>query len=133
MRQMQLCAGGIVLDAARRLALVQRANPPSAGTWSVPGGRCGPDESPEQACVREVAEETGLSVEVERHAGQVSREGPGGVTYLIDDYVCRVVGGVLTAGDDAADVRWVTRKDLADLELAPGLYDALAGWDLLPD
>jgi ADP-ribose pyrophosphatase YjhB (NUDIX family) len=80
-----------------------------------------------------VAEETGLAVEVVRHAGQVSRAAPGGVTYVIDDYVCRVVGGVLKAGDDAADVRWVTRAELVALELAPGLYEALAGWDALPD
>jgi len=132
MRQVEPCAGGIVLDAQGRIALVQRANPPSAGSWSVPGGRCRPGESPERACVREVAEETGLAVEVVRHAGQVERTGPGGVVYLIDDYVCRVVGGELAAGDDAADVRWVTRAELAGLELAPGLYDALAGWDVLP-
>jgi ADP-ribose pyrophosphatase YjhB (NUDIX family) len=133
MRQVQPCAGGIVLDDERRLAVVRRANPPSAGSWSVPGGRCLPGEPPEQACVREVAEETGLSVEVVRHAGHVSRDAPDGSTYRIDDYVCRVVGGELTAGDDASDVRWVTRAQLTELELAPGLYEALDGWGVLPD
>jgi ADP-ribose pyrophosphatase YjhB (NUDIX family) len=133
MQQGQPCAGGILFDAARRLAVVRRANPPAAGSWSVPGGRCRPGEPPEQACVREVAEETGLAVEVVRHAGQVVRAASGGGTYLIDDYVCRVVSGELCAGDDASDARWVTRAELAGLDLAPGLYDALAEWNLLPD
>jgi hypothetical protein len=63
----------------------------------------------------------------------VFRAAPDGGTYRIDDYVCRVVGGELVAGDDAADARWVTRSELAELTLAPGLYEALSGWDALPD
>jgi ADP-ribose pyrophosphatase YjhB (NUDIX family) len=131
--QRQPCAGGIVHDAALRLLLIRRGREPSAGTWSVPGGRCLPGESPAAACVREVQEETGLTVEVVRLAGRVERAAPGGAVYVIDDFTCRVVGGELVAGDDAVDARWVTRAELAGLELAPGLHDALADWGLLPD
>jgi ADP-ribose pyrophosphatase YjhB (NUDIX family) len=80
-----------------------------------------------------VAEETGLAVEVIRHVGQVVRDAPGGDSYLIDDYVCGVVSGELRAGDDASAVRWVTRAELTGLALAPGLYEALAEWGVLPD
>jgi 8-oxo-dGTP diphosphatase len=131
------CAGGIVLDAAGRILLIRRGRPPSAGSWSVPGGRCEPGEAPADACVRELAEETGLVVAVERWAGQVERAAPDGAIYVIDDFVCRVLpgplgAGLLRAGDDAVDARWFTRADLAGVDLAPGLYDALAGWGLLP-
>jgi ADP-ribose pyrophosphatase YjhB (NUDIX family) len=126
------CAGGIVHDAARRVLLIRRGQPPSAGSWSIPGGRCLQGEDPAAACVREVAEETGLSVEVLRFAGQVERAAPSGGVYVIDDFACRVVGGELTAGDDAADARWVTRAEMAELELAPGVYEALDDWGLLP-
>jgi ADP-ribose pyrophosphatase YjhB (NUDIX family) len=129
----QACAGGIVFDDARRLLLVRRGRPPAAGSWSIPGGRCLEGEEPAAACVREVAEETGISVAVVRHAGRVARPAPGGGTYLIDDYVCRVEGGRLQAGDDAVDARWVTRDELAALLLTPGLFDALAEWDALPE
>jgi 8-oxo-dGTP diphosphatase len=128
----QPCAGGIVLDPALRLLVIRRGQPPSAGSWSVPGGRCLPGESAATACVREVAEETGLRVEVLRFAGRVERAAPSGGSYLIDDFVCRVVDGSLVAGDDAVDARWVTRAELAELELAPGLYTALEEWGLLP-
>ena len=126
------CAGAIVLDGTGRLLLIRRGNPPSQGSWSVPGGRCGPGESAADACVREVAEETGLSVGVQRFAGHVERDGPDGRIYDIDDFVCTVLGGTLRAGDDAAEVRWVQRVELADLELVPGLLDALTAWDVLP-
>jgi 8-oxo-dGTP diphosphatase len=126
------CAAGIVHDQAGRLLLIRRGQPPAAGSWSVPGGRCRPGESPADACVREVAEETALEVAVVRLAGRVERAAPGGGVYVIDDFVCRVVGGDLRAGDDAADARWVSRDELAALELAPGLYAALDEWRLLP-
>jgi ADP-ribose pyrophosphatase YjhB (NUDIX family) len=129
----QACAGGIVHDDAGRLLLIRRAQPPSAGSWSVPGGRCRPGESAADACVREIAEETGLTVRIVRHAGQVEREAPDGGVYVIDDFVCRPLGGSLRAGDDASDVRWVSAGELATLTLAAGLRDALAEWDLLPD
>src|SRR4051812_1006384 len=128
----QLCAGGIVHDAAGRVLLVRRGKAPSAGSWSVPGGRCLPGESAADACVREVAEETGMTVEVIRLAGTVERAAPDGGVYVIDDFTCRVVGGELAAGEDATDARWVSRAELAGLPLVPGLLDALAEWNALP-
>ena len=125
------CAGGVVFDAAGRLLLVRRARPPAAGAWSVPGGRCEPGEPPEAACVREIAEETGLTVRVTGWAGRVERAAPGGGTYVIDDYACALVGGALRAGDDAADARWFDPGQLAALPLVPGLLDALREWGLL--
>lgn len=129
----QPCAGGIVRDAAGRLLLVRRGRAPSAGLWSVPGGRCLPGESAADACVREVAEETGLVVEIVRLAGTVERPAPDGGVYVIDDFVCRPVGGELVAGDDATDARWVSRREMAELPLVPGLVEALGEWDALPD
>jgi 8-oxo-dGTP diphosphatase len=120
------------VDAAGRLLLVRRGRPPAAGSWSVPGGRCHPGEPPAGGCVREVAEETGLAVTVIRRAGRVERAAPDGGVYVIDDFVCEVVGGVLCAGDDAVDARWFAPDDLIGLELVPGLLDALAEWDVYP-
>ena len=116
-----------------RLLLIRRGRAPAKGSWSVPGGRCLPGEPPADACGREVREETGLDVTVVRHAGRVERDAPDGSVYVIDDYVCRVTGGELAAGDDATDAAWVSRAELAALTLSPGLLAALAEWALLPD
>lgn len=127
------CAGGIVHDGARRLLLIRRGQEPSAGSWSVPGGRCRPGEAAAAACVREVSEETGLEVAVVRWAGRVERVAPSGGIYVIDDFVCSLQGGELRAGDDAIDARWVTRAELVGLDLVPDLYATLEAWGVLPD
>jgi len=49
--------GAIVFDDRRRLLLVQRANPPAQGRWSVPGGHVEPGESDEAATLRELGYE----------------------------------------------------------------------------
>ena len=119
-------------DDAGRLLLVRRANPPAQGLWSIPGGRVEPGEGDEVAVVREVAEETGLQVTAERLVGSVERDGLDGDVYVIEDYLCRVVGGRLAAGDDASDAGWFTAAALAALATSPGLVEALTEWDVMP-
>lgn len=125
-----------MFDSDGRLLLIRRGTPPAQGSWSVPGGRVEPGETIAAACVREVAEETGLDVRVLRLAGRVYRDGPGGVVYAIDDFVCEPTGGTLHAATDADDARWVDAATYRMLDdqgaLAPQLTEALASWDALP-
>jgi 8-oxo-dGTP diphosphatase len=126
-------AGAIIFDGDGRLLLIRRLRPPGAGRWSVPGGKCGPDEAAAAACVRECREETGLLVEVERHAGRVWLPADGTDRFVVDDFVCTLVGGTARAGDDAEALRWVGRAELVQLPLVDGLLETLTSWRLLPD
>lgn len=133
------CVGAIVHDRAGRLLLVQRANPPAAGTWSIPGGRVEPGEDDATAVAREVAEETGLAVRVGALVGEVERDAPDGRVYVIRDYACALEAGAAddgaalpVAADDAADARWVDLADLRTLTLAPLLRETLEQWRVLP-
>ena len=127
------CAGAVVFDDAARLLLVKRANPPAQGLWSLPGGRLEPGESAEDAVVREVAEETGLAVRVEREVGTVERASPSGDTYVIRDFLCVMSepGSAPIAGDDAADARFASHSELLELPTSPGLLEALSDWGLI--
>jgi 8-oxo-dGTP diphosphatase len=125
------CVGAIVTDDTGRLLLVRRGHEPEAGRWSLPGGRVKPGESDPQALVREVHEETGLWVEPGRLVGAVERPAPAGAVFDISDYAASVSGGLLAAGDDAADVRWVHPRDLDRLTLTSGLARTLADWGVL--
>jgi ADP-ribose pyrophosphatase YjhB (NUDIX family) len=58
------CAGTLVVDGSSVL-LVQRTQPPSVGSWSVPAGYLEHDEPPHEAAARELEEETGLTVDPE--------------------------------------------------------------------
>jgi ADP-ribose pyrophosphatase YjhB (NUDIX family) len=129
------CVGGLVYDDRGRLLLVLRAHDPARSTWSIPGGKVESGEDGAAAVVRELREETGLEVAPTRQVGVVERPAPDGGTFVIEDFACQVLGGVLRAGDDADDVRWFSAADLAATDpasLAPGLLDALAGWTALP-
>lgn len=129
------CVGAVVRDCAGRLLLVQRANEPGRGRWSLPGGRVEPGESDPRALARELLEETGLTVHVGALVGIVERPAANG-TYLIYDYACRVTGGDLRAGDDAMDAAWVDGTEFAELEhghaLTPLLAETLRRWGVLP-
>ena len=108
--------GAIVFDDAGRLLVIRRGRAPAAGLWSVPGGKLELGETLAAAVAREVREETGLEVEVGALVAVIERP-----PYVILDYRARVIGGVLGAGDDASDARWVTDDELAALATTPGL------------
>ncbi len=92
-------------------------------------------EADDEAVRRELAEETGLSVTVDRLVGTVTRPADRG-SYEIHDYLCQVRSGVLRAGDDASDARWCSTAILTTLReadlLVEGLYTALDEWGQLP-
>ena len=125
------CVGAIVTDGQGRLLMIKRGHEPGAGLWSIPGGRIEPGETDAEAVVREMIEETGLTVEVGRLIGRVQRPGLNGAVIDIRDYAATVTGGTLRAGDDAADARWVAPAELESLDITEGLIDALTDWGVL--
>jgi len=126
------CVGAIITGPGGRLLLIRRGKEPEAGRWSLPGGRIEPGETDEQALVREVREETGLQVVPGPLIGAVDRPQPDGRVLVIRDYAATVTGGVLAAGDDAADVRWAGAGELAGLALTTGLRQILDAWGVVP-
>jgi 8-oxo-dGTP diphosphatase len=116
-----LAAGAVVRDAAGRLLLVRRAKDPEAGRWTLPGGRVEPGETPAAAAAREVTEETGLVVAVGREWLVIDRPAGPDAVFEIHDFVAEPVGGILRAGDDAADAGWFSPAELARLPLTTGL------------
>ena len=135
------CVGAVIRDEAGRMLLILRGHEPGKGLWSIPGGRIEPGESDEQAVLREVREETGLEVSCGRFLGTAELPGLAGAVVVIRDYEAVVSPGrgggataiaTATAGDDAADLRWVTdaEADAMDArgEITAGLLAALRSW-----
>ncbi len=109
------------------MLLVRRGNPPAAGRWAFPGGRVEPQESLSCAVEREVAEETGLEVQCGELIG-VAEHISDSRHYVILDYAveCSPVA-VPTAGDDAAEARFVSFAELesGSLPLSVGMREFL--------
>ena len=100
---------GLVFDDDGRVLLHRRAD---TGKWSVIGGLPNPGEEPAEAVVREVFEETGVTVEPERITGVYSTPRvrlPNGdeVQSIVTTFRCRPVGGTPHVHDDESlEVRY---------------------------
>jgi mutator protein MutT len=113
---------GAVIAERGRVVLVKRGHPPLAGEWSIPGGMLEVGETLREGVVREVREETGLTVEAADLLGvydRLLRDDVGRVLYhyVLVDFLCRRVRGELAASGDAAEVRWFTAEEVAALAL----------------
>ena len=90
----------VVLDRDKVL-LVKRKVPPKAGFWCLPGGFMELGERPEQAALRELKEETGLTGTIEMLLGVTSNPSAAYDTVLMLGYLVRRISGNVRAGDDA--------------------------------
>ncbi|WP_047871784.1 NUDIX domain-containing protein [Nocardiopsis sp. RV163] len=108
----------VVVNDEGEVLLHRRADD---GRWATPGGILEPEEEPARAVVREVREETGVEVEVERLTSVLAQEPftyPNGDRVQILDlaFRCRPVGGAPDAsGDESLDVRWFPPGALPDM------------------
>lgn len=92
------------------LVLVKRKFEPFVGDWCLPGGFIEATEHPADSAIREVLEETGLNIEIDR---LVDASSPGrGINVVILFYLARPASGTATPGDDASDVKAFRRDEL---------------------
>ncbi|MGH8992672.1 MAG: NUDIX hydrolase [Acidimicrobiia bacterium] len=124
-------AVGAVVRRGDEILLVRRGRGAGVGRWSLPGGRVEFGETLAGAVAREVAEETGLDIEVGDFIGWAERMGtePFDYHYVILDFAAspRRPEAAVRAGDDADEAAWFPCADLPDVDLVAGLYDFLTG------
>lgn len=104
-----------MLDADSRLLLARRGIDPYIGMWDTIGGFLEETETPEEALVREVVEETGLDVERGDYVGTyVDRYGEGddAVTTLNLVFEAHTDDGVPRPADDVAELQWFPLDEL---------------------
>ena len=114
-----------------RGALIGRTDRRGRLLWSLPKGHVEPGETPEQAAVREVAEETGIAGEILGSLGTIDfwfiAEGRR-VHKTVHHFLLRAVGGELSDADiEVTKVEWVPFPQIADRLAYPderGLVDA---------
>ena len=118
---------GVIEDHGKILVL-RRA--PSmtykAGAWDLPGGHLAAGETLEECLAREVTEETGLAIEIDRLL--CANKAPGSYLQLI--YACRLASDFRTVtlqAHEHADWRWATLGEISQLgELIPYLDQIIA-------
>ncbi|MCO5992653.1 (deoxy)nucleoside triphosphate pyrophosphohydrolase [Actinoallomurus rhizosphaericola] len=110
-----LVVGAAIIDRGRLLA-AQRADPPElAGGWEFPGGKVEPEETEQDALVRECREELGVDVTVGARVGQDCPLHNGLVMRV---WTAAIVRGEPEAREHSA-LRWLTAAELFDVPWLP--------------
>ncbi len=123
---------GLVKDGQGKILLQKRIDPliPSAdGKWELPGGRIDYGESPEQALIREFAEETGGTISVNKLLSSIQssiweRSDGGEQQAIVICYEAEWLKGEPQPLDKkVSEVRWFTREEIESLELLRGVSE----------
>ena len=113
---------GVVIWRQEEVLLIRRGKPPREGEWSLPGGAQNVGETVRDTALREVREETGLTI----HLGDLievvdaifpDENGKILHHYTLIDFVGEWAAGTAIASDDAAEVRWVLPQDMKKYQL----------------
>ncbi|MDX2644345.1 NUDIX domain-containing protein [Streptomyces sp. PA03-1a] len=116
-------AGAVVREDGRLLAIRRADN----RAWELPGGVLELDDAPEDGVRREVREETGIHVEVDKLTG-VYKNTARGIVALV--FRCKPSGGTERTSDESTAVDWLTPDEVAERMsevFAVRLLDALDG------
>lgn len=97
-----------------KVLLVKRGIEPGKGLWAPPSGFIDPGETAEQACLRELEEETGLTGRIIELLGVYTQDARVYGPVLVVMYLIDNLQGELKADDDAVDVRFINIDDAAD-------------------
>lgn len=114
---------GVICFRGDDVLLIRRGKPPLSGGWSIPGGHIEFGERAQDAALRELKEETGITARLcglvdvvdgiftSRTTGDVTRH------YLLCDYAARWVAGEPVADDDAEHAEFISPDHLATLPI----------------
>lgn len=92
-----IAAFAVILDELDRVLLCHRRD---MDMWNLPGGGVESGEIPTEAVVREVKEETGLEVVIEKLTGIYGKQYK---DELVFTFICRIVGGEPTPTSESSD------------------------------
>jgi 8-oxo-dGTP diphosphatase len=119
-----LAVKALVADEQGRVLAIRRSAESKffGGNWDLPGGKVDPGESFDVALVREVAEETGLSIALTGVAGATEYDGPT-VRLAVLFMEAALQSGQVRLSSEHDDYAWVERSKLPEMGFAGQLRE----------
>ncbi|WPK12690.1 NUDIX domain-containing protein [Lysinibacillus louembei] len=120
-----VAVGGIVENNEGDILLVKTKN----NGWVFPGGQVEVEESLLDALVREIKEESGIDVSVEKlisvSSNTAIHKWHDGVTdvptKVILDFICKPIGGILQTSEETTECKWVSKSKVLELVESPAI------------
>ena len=115
---------------AGKVLIVRRARPPAAGLHTLPGGGVEVGETLVEAVVREVREETALTIAPVALVGYreaIVRAADGRVErhFVILPFAARWIAGEPQVNEELSEARWLDPPQIADLVTTAGLAEII--------
>ncbi len=114
-----------------RVLVVRRANPSAHGLYTFPGGVVESGETLTEALIREIAEETALTIEPVALAGHrevIARDADGRAHrhFVILAFAARWLSGEPKLNEELHDFRWLLPSEISSLATTEGLGEIVA-------
>lgn len=124
---------GLVINSEGKILMVQRKkewHKEAHAKWEFPGGKVDFGETPAEACIREVREESGFNVKIRRLLPEIlsSRwEYPNRHSQqILICYLCDLIDGKISLEDHGVmDVKWYPPEEILKLDVLPGTHEFL--------
>ena len=107
-------AAALVRNNDGEILLVRRGVEPGKGQWALPSGFVEIEETPEEACLRELKEETGLEGEILRLIGVYTQKSRVYKKVLIIGYEVEAQG-TLTPGSDSLSAKFFSLAEIPEI------------------
>ena len=106
-----------IIKKNNKVFITQRGHGEFKGVWEFPGGKIEPNETPEEAVVREIREELKSEVKVERLFDEIN-DVHGDKVFNVKFFICSLVSGELELTEHLAS-KWVEPAEINDADFMP--------------
>ena len=125
-----MVGAGAVVHRDGKVLLVKRKYPPNEGRWALPGGLVELGEDVQAAASREIREETGIEVEIERLLDvqtDIHTDGDSRLEYhyVLVDYLAKPVGGRFKLNSESSASGWFSYAQTKSLDMSLGTRSVL--------
>lgn len=125
-----LAVKGIIRNSEGKILVLKRGDMDDhkPGVWETPGGGMDHEQAPQEALLREILEETGLTVRVKEPFNVFTFRKDTGEFKVGITFLCDFETGQVTLSHEHSEYRWIIPHEFASLESVPSLHAEIASY-----